>query len=65
MEELRPSREELKKKVPNVFILINFLRKRAREISLTTLGGKKESEILKEVMKELEEGKIAPKIPGT
>ncbi len=64
MEILKPSREELKKKVPNVFILINLLSKRAREISFTNLGSRKETEIIKKVMHELEEGKIAPKIPG-
>jgi len=66
MEELKLTREKLTRYVPNVFVLINLLSKRVKEIALdSNISGKGEKELLEEVMEELEEGKIAPQLPGT
>ncbi|GEM_PF-3744351 len=66
MEEVKLTREKLTRYVPNVFVLINLLSKRVKEIALNSnISGKSEKELLEEVMKELEEGKIAPQLPGT
>ncbi len=62
MDMPKPSVEVLKKRVPNVFVMVNLLGKRARELAtLSTPGERKEENLLKVVLKELEEGKIAPK----
>ncbi len=66
MKEMKPTNESLTKIVPNIFVLVNLLSKRAKEISMNSnISGKNEREILNEVIKELEEGKIAPHLPGT
>jgi len=66
MEEIKLTREKLTRYVSNVFVLINLLSKRVKEVTLSSsITGKSDKEILYEVMKELEEGKIGPQLPGT